>query len=247
MGEFVTRTYRDLHKGHDLTYFKVQVKQTDLAIGVDRDCFSPFLAERTERLVIKLRGDLETYALLHPPFLSSLEPISLLPNAPEIARRMAEAAMQAGVGPMAAVAGAFAEEVGLFLGTQSKNVIVENGGDLFVKTITERKVAVFAGDSPFSNRIAIRIKPEESTLGICTSSGTVGPSLSFGRADAALVKARTAYLADAVASGVGNRVTDKDDLLTAIEYGQQVAGVKGMLIIMEDKMAAWGDIEIIRI
>lgn len=247
MGDFVTRDYRDLQKGHDLTYFKVQVKQTDLSIGVDRDCFSSSLAEDTERLVVKLRGDLETYGSLHSAFFSSLEPLTLLPKAPNIAKRMAEAAGQAGVGPMAAVAGAFAEEVGLFLEKISENVIVENGGDLFVKTRTERIVAVFAGNSPFSNRIAVKIKPEESSLGICTSSGTVGPSFSFGRADAAMVKARTAYLADAVASGVGNRVTDKDDLLTAIEYGQQIAGVKGILIIMEDKMAAWGDIEIIRI
>lgn len=244
MDEYTTRTYRHLHKGSGLTYFKVQVKQTDLAIGVDRYCFSSFLAEQTEKLVVKLRGDLETYGAMQPAFFSSLEPIALLPGAPQIARRMAKAAAQAGVGPMAAVAGAFAEEVGLFLGETCPNVIVENGGDLYIKTCSERRVAVFAGSSPFSGRIAVKVKPGESPLGICTSSGTVGPSFSFGKADAAMVKAPSAYLADAVASGLGNRVIDKENLLNAIDYGRQVRGVTGLLVIMEDKMAAWGDIEI---
>lgn len=241
------RDYRRLHEGDDLAYFTVRLMQTDLSIGIDRTAFTAELERETERKVIKLRAELETYIMANPAFQASLEPVALTAGAPEIARSMAAASAAAGVGPMAAVAGAIAEEIGRYLMVFSKNVIVENGGDLFIQTEKPRIISVLAGDSPFSGRIGIKVTPEESPLGICTSSGTVGPSLSFGTADAALVKARSAYLADAVASGVGNRVRDKKQLDPALEYGQRIAGVTGLLIIKEDCLAAWGDIELVRL
>ncbi|MGE5397710.1 MAG: UPF0280 family protein [Chitinophagales bacterium] len=245
MMEPFTRSYRTRHQGTDLKYFKVQVKESDLDIGVDEGGFSPSLARDVEKQLIKIRGDLETYITLHPEFFASLEPVELLPGAPRVAQQMAEAAAAAGVGPMAAVAGTIAQAIGEFLDSQFDNIIVENGGDLFIRTTRERVVAVIGGKSPFSNRIAIKVAPEESPLGICTSSGTVGPSLSLGKADTALVKAYTGALADAVASGVGNRVRDKNNLMPALEYGQNINGVSGILVIMEDRLAAWGKIELV--
>jgi len=241
---FVNRKYRRYHRGQDLMHFQVKVKQTDLFIGVTKERYSPELAAQIEERVYRVRAGLETYIASHPEFLTSLEPVALKPGAPEIARRMARASMLAGVGPMAAVAGAFAEEVGEVL-TDCPDVIVENGGDLYIRTTRERLVMVVAGLSPFSHRIAVRIKPRESPLGVCTSSGTVGPSLSFGRADAAMVKAASASLADAVATGAGNRVSTKDQLEAAIEYAQSIDGVTGILVIKDDRMAAWGDIELV--
>ncbi|MGE5371748.1 MAG: UPF0280 family protein [Solirubrobacterales bacterium] len=245
MVQSTIRDYRERHEGEDLIYFQVVVKQTDLSIGIDRTAFEPGLPAEVERWILKLRGDLETYIETDPFFRDSLEPMELLPGAPPIARAMALAAVVAEVGPMAAVAGAFAEEIGRMLMKRSPNVIVENGGDLFIATNRERLVGVHAGDSAFSGKIAVRIKPEESPLGLCTSSGTVGPSFSFGKADAAIVKAASAYLADAVASGVGNRVLDKENLVPAIEYGQELPGVTGLLVIKEDRLAAWGEIELV--
>ncbi len=242
--DFVNRTYRGSHQGEDLVYFRVQVKQTDLAIGVKKESFVPDLVKQIEQRVTRLRAELETYILSHSKFSTSLEPVSLLPGAPEIARRMAQASRLAGVGPMAAVAGAFAEEVGQLL-TDIPDVIVENGGDLFITTTRERVVGVIAGLSPFSNRLGVRVRPQESPLGLCTSSGTVGPSLSLGRADAVMIKATSASLADAVATSAGNRVLSKDKLLVAIEYARDIKGVTGILAIKEDQMAAWGDIELI--
>ena len=242
--DFVNRTYRGAHRGEDLVYFQVKVKQTDLSIGVTRESFTPDLAHRIEQRVIRLRAGLETYIESHPEFLTSLEPVNLKPGAPEIAQRMSRASRLAGVGPMAAVAGAFAEEVGELL-TVCPDVVVENGGDLYIRTTRERLVGVVAGYSPFSNRIAVRIKPEESPLGICTSSGTVGPSFSLGKADAAVVKATSACLADAVATGASNRVLSRERLMAAVDYAQSVTGVTGILVIKEDQMAAWGDIELV--
>lgn len=243
-GEYSQRNYRGLYRASDLAYFQVKLKETDLAIAVDRKSFTAELIEMAEKEVIKLRGDLESYIALHPEFKTSFFPVVALPGAPPIARVMIAASARAGVGPMAAVAGAIAEAVGRCLERHVREVIVENGGDIYISTGRERKIAVFAGESPFSNRIAVKVKPRESPLGICTSSGTVGPSVSLGRADAAVIKSRDAALADAVATGAGNLVRDAGDLVKGLEYARSIEGVNGVLLVKGKEMAAWGEMEI---
>jgi hypothetical protein len=127
--DFVNRKYRRYQRGQDLVHFQVKVKQTDLFIGVTKERYNQQLAAEIEQRVYRVRAGLETYIASHPEFLTSLEPVTLKPGAPEIARRMARAAVLAGVGPMAAVAGAFAEEVGEVL-TDCPDVIVENSYEI---------------------------------------------------------------------------------------------------------------------
>lgn len=243
--DYVDRSYRTLHAGSDLHYFRVRVRETDLAIGVDNDSYNDSLITLCEKEIIRLRSGLEAYIDVHPEFRTSLAPLDLLPGAPPIAVSMNKAGWKAGVGPMAAVAGAFAEAVGLILKKRVKQVIVENGGDIYMDTSTPRLVSVFAGPSSFSHRIALRIHPDESPLGICTSSGTVGPSLSFGKADAVVIKGTDTALADAVATGAGNRIQTKDDFMRAIEYAQKISGVTGILAVAGEHLAAWGSIELV--
>jgi len=157
---------------------------------------------------------------------------------------MAEAAASAGVGPMAAVAGALAQVVGEDLEALSHEIIVENGGDTFIATNRPRKAAIYAGSSPLSDRVAVRVDPAVSPLGLCTSSATVGPSVSLGKADAAVVMASSAALADAVASAVGNRVRSADDIEAALELGASLGGVIGVVVIIGDAMGIKGKIEI---
>lgn len=243
----VSRSYRSLHKAKDLHYFNISWKETDLAIGVDMESYHDGLLSLCKQEVRRLRGDLETYISLHPDFRTSFEPLTLLPGAPPLAVIMARAAMQAAVGPMAAVAGALAEAVGHKLKRQVSEVVVENGGDLYIDSSRERLVSVFAGRSKFSHKIAIKVLPAESPLGICTSSGTVGPSISLGKADAVVIKGRNAALADAVATGAANRIQTEKDLLRAVEYVKTIKGITGILAIKDDRMAAWGNIEIVPI
>ncbi|MFA7077937.1 MAG: UPF0280 family protein [Syntrophomonas sp.] len=243
----VSRSYRSLHKAKDLHYFNISWKETDLAIGVDMESYHDGLLSLCKQEVRRLRGDLETYISLHPDFRTSFEPLTLLPGAPLLAVIMARAAMQAAVGPMAAVAGALAEAVGHKLKRQVSEVVVENGGDLYIDSSRERLVSVFAGRSKFSHKIAIKVLPAESPLGICTSSGTVGPSISLGKADAVVIKGRNAALADAVATGAANRIQTEKDLLRAVEYVKTIKGITGILAIKDDRMAAWGNIEIVPI
>ena len=91
------------------------------------------------------------------------------------------------------------------------------------------------------------MEPGQTPLGICTSSGKVGPSLSLGLADAAVVLAPSAALADAAATAVGNRVRSADDMEAALELGQSIRGVTGIVIITGDRMGARGDVKLAEI
>lgn len=146
---------------------------------------------------------------------------------------------------MAAVAGAVAEWVGKAIAKRSRDVIVENGGDIFMRSSRVRKVGIFAGDSPLSNRVALEIRPEQTPLGICTSSGKVGPSLSFGKADAVVVLSPSVSLADAVATACGNLVQTTDDLERALKLASEIPGVSGILVIKDDRLAVWGSIKLL--
>ena len=239
------RTYRALCRQEDLIHFRVVVKETDLDVGVRRERLSPDLVEWTLGLTRECRAALEAYIARHPAFLTSLEPLDLLPDAPPLALEMARAARLAGVGPMAAVAGAIAEHVGRALLRRSRDVIVENGGDIFLRSTRRRYVGVFAGDSPFSHRLALEIPPDLTPLGICTSSGTVGHSLSFGSADAVVILASSAALADAVATAAANLVRDTADLERAVNFAMGIGGVVGAVAIRGERLAARGRVKLV--
>jgi ApbE superfamily uncharacterized protein (UPF0280 family) len=187
---------------------------------------------------------LERYIERHPSFLTSLEPIAVAEDAPQIVTEMAEAARKAGVGPMAAVAGAIAEFVGNELLAFSPEIIIENGGDIYLKSAKTRIIGIYAGKSPLTGRIALEIKGQDTPMGIGTSSGTLGHSLSFGRADAAIVLSRSATLADAAATAVGNLIVQPGDIPSGMERAQSIEGVTGVIIIKGDKMGLWGEVKI---
>jgi ApbE superfamily uncharacterized protein (UPF0280 family) len=231
------RTYRDLVKTDDLVKFEVVVKETDLLVRTERD-----LSAEARESVLRYRHQLETYIAMNPEFETSLIPIKDDPHVPEIIQEMIRTSQLAHVGPMAAVAGAMAESVSKDLLKFSKEVIVENGGDIYLATSKQRTVAIYAGGSPLSLKIGILIKPEETPLGICTSSGTVGHSLSFGKADAVCILSKSAALADSAATAVGNLVQEKRDIEKGLERGKEIEGVLGTVIIVGEKIGVWGNI-----
>ncbi len=233
------RVYRHWVKDKDLTSFNVVVKETDLHIRASSN-----LEQKALKLVMNYRGMLERYIEQHPSFLTSLEPIAAENNTPRIITRMIESAERAGVGPMATVAGAIAEAIGSELLPLSPEVIVENGGDIYLKTLKKRLIGIFAGQSPLSGKIALEIKAEDTPMGICTSSGTVGHSLSFGKADAVIVLSKSATLADAAATAIGNLIIQPADIPLGIELAQSIDGVRGVIIIKDDKMGLWGEVKL---
>jgi len=233
------RTYRHWVKDKDLIPFNIVVKETDLYIRASTN-----LKRKALKLVSKYRDTLESYIERHPTFLTSLEPVPVDDNAPRIIREMAEAAEKVGVGPMASVAGAIAEFVGKELLAFSPEVIVENGGDIYLKSLRERAIGIYAGKSPLSGKLGLEIKGQDTPLGICTSSGTVGHSLSYGEADAVIVLSKSATLADAAATAIGNLIIQPNDIPSGIEFAQGIEGLKGVLIIKGDKMGLWGKVKI---
>ena len=237
--DYRERAYRALGVGKGLVSFQVQVKETDLLIQARKNLRAP-----AYQAVLRYRFQLESYLQDHPNFFHSLRPVVWDDFAPTLVKEMMRAAQAARVGPMAAVAGAMAEFVGRDLLGESPEVIVENGGDLFIQLSRELKIAIFAGPSPLSMRVGLKISEAAKGLGVCTSSGTVGPSLSFGKADAVCVLSPSAALADAAATAVGNVVKSAGDLTTGLETAQSIEGVTGAVLIVGEKMGAWGKVEL---
>jgi len=236
--KYEKRTYRYLINKDNLISYQVKIKESDLFISSDSDLY-----ESAFQSLAGHRNSLEFYISSHPDFRESLLPLPEDSLAPPIVRDMLIRSRPCGVGPMASVAGAVAEFVGKDLLGLSENIIIENGGDIFLKSKNNLKVAIFAGESPLSYRIKLLVKSEDTPIGICTSSATVGPSLSFGKADAICVVSKSATLADAAASAIGNRVKSKTDIKSALEYGIKIKGIQGVVIIVGKDMGAIGEIE----
>lgn len=235
--EYKEKKYRNLIEGKDLVSFQIKEEESDLFIRANQE-----LSFYARQAVSNFRKQIEDYIYSYPLFKSTLLPYSQDKKASEIIKSMIHTTALCGVGPMAAVAGAIAEFVGKELLNYSPEVIIENGGDIFIKSNKIRKVSIFAGRSPFSQRIILKIKAKENYIGICTSSGMVGPSLSFGKADAVTIISDSVLLADAAATAVGNRVKTRKDVEQGLVYAKKIPGVKGVVIIKDDKMGLWGDI-----
>ena len=233
------RTYRYWVKDKDLVSFNVVVKETDLCVRASSN-----LQRRAYKLVVKYREPLERYIEQHPSFLTSLIPTPVSEDAPRIVKEMAKATERVGVGPMASVAGAIAEFVGNELSAFSPEIIVENGGDIYLKSSVKRIIGIYAGKSPLTGKIGLEISGEDTPLGVCTSSGTVGHSLSFGRADAVIVLSPSTILADAAATAIGNLITEPNDIPDGIEFAKRTEGLKGVVIIVGNNMGLWGEVKI---
>jgi ApbE superfamily uncharacterized protein (UPF0280 family) len=236
------RTYRNLVNIEKLLAFRVVVKETDLLVHAGNK-----LEDETRELVLEHRAYVEAYIKMYPDFAVALTPWRLDGPAPAIVADMVNAGENAGVGPMAAIAGAVAEHVGLGLLKFTDHVIVENGGDVFIKTDTPLTVGIFAAKSPLSLRIGIRLGGGPKPMAICTSSGTVGHSLSLGKADAVCVVADSCSVADAAATAIGNQVRSTAGIETAIAKGRCIEKIRGIIIIVGEKIGMWGDLEVVSV
>lgn len=237
----VDRTYRRFTSDRNHTRFTVKISETDLYILADLD-----LSDLAFQSALRCRVQIEEYIRIHPEFRTSLVPVSLDALAPDVVKDMLKASATAGVGPMASVAGAIAEHIGKDLIKASANVMVENGGDIYINVEDNVLIGILAGDSPLTGRIALSIDARESPIGICTSSGTVGHSLSFGIADAVCIKSKSSALADAAATSVGNIIRKKSDVRKGLERAMSIPGVLGALIVVDDILAVQGSMDLRR-
>jgi len=237
--KYQERFYRDLVKTKDLHLMRITTRETDLQVLTDKPADEAFIKEK----VNYYRRAIEGYIAKDRRFLTALKPLEVELGAAPIVKRMAQAAKRANVGPMAAVAGAIAEFLGRDLLKKGyKDIIIENGGDIFIAASKARKVGIYAGKSKIGNKLSIKIEARDTPMGICTSSGKIGHSLNFGLADAVTVLSKNASLADAAATAVANRVNSQSDLEKAVDFAKSINGVLGVIIIVKRHLASYGKI-----
>jgi len=252
--EYVERVYREYYSPKSALRFTLIEGESDIEIMIElpqnlkpqEPFFSDltYVKESLNRYLLELRQQLICHIQDVPDFLTTLVPIECLFPCESWIRGMYDAADKAGVGPMASVAGAIAQELGRYIQATWGEVdfFIENGGDLYIHTKKERHIQVFAGDSVLSNKLTILLSPHQSPMGVCTSAGTVGPSLSFGKADAVVVLAKDVSIADAFATRIGNEVVSRESIQQALSIGKESGVVEGILIIIGDHLGVWGNI-----
>ena len=219
---------------HPRTYRTFTHHEAVLRICCDR--FDIVAAE-----IVRQRRILEEYIARHPQFQSALAPLALRAEAPEVARRMAWAAQRVGVGPMAAVAGAMAQcAAEAALADGAEEAIVDNGGDIYLKAVEPVVVALGTGTAKLADRLAFSVQADETPLAICSSSGKMGHSMSFGLCDLATIVAKDAALADAAATQAGNFVKTVDDVDAALERILGIEGVDGVMLVKDDRVGLAG-------
>ena len=239
--KYQRRFYRDWVKAKDLYLAHIIDRETDLYILADKPVDKNFVKKK----VREYRFAIENYISKERRFLTALKPIEVELNAPLIVKVMSKAAKLANVGPMAAVAGAIAQFLGRdLLRKNYRDVLIENGGDIFLATRKTRAIGIYVGKSKLWQGLSLKIKSKSTPIGICTSSGTIGHSLSFGLADSVVILSRNTILADAVATATANRVNSKQDLQKAVDFAKSIKGVLGIIIIFKNNLISWGGIEI---
>lgn len=236
------RTYREkCRPSSGEVAFQVVVEQTDLWVVAERD-----LGRHVQNLVNNCRSALKAYIALHPEFLTSLRPMDVEAEAPDIVQSMARAGQVCGVGPMAAVAGAVAQWVAERCVALSPNLLVENGGDLFLYSTRERIIGLLS-DPVQGMGLGVRLTPRDFPCSLCSSSASIGHSLSLGRGDLVVTRAKSAALADAAATALSNILQDPDDLQLVMEQARHWAehGLLGVFAQQGQQVGVWGEMELV--
>lgn len=216
-----------------------RLKETIVTIQADDSSY----IEIARDAIRENRSELESYIASDPFFRSTLEPYDVEGDFPEVVSRMIVAGNAMGIGPMSAVAGTIsALAVEAMVDAGATFAIVDNGGDIAI--INDRPVlmGIYAGNSPLKD-IGFVMEARDFITGVCTSSGSVGPSISFGMADAAIVFSDNVSLADSAATALGNGTdVGKEAVERSFDVVKDVEGIKGAIVIQGEFMGFWGDV-----
>ncbi len=228
------------------TSFRVSWRETDLWVAIDKQHYRREAEQFAMDRILHYREILDGHIIHHPEFHDSLTPVVAPGGVHPLITAMSDAALAAGTGPMSAVAGAVAEFVcrDLLGEYEADEVIIENGGDVFMKLTAPASVAVHAGNSPLSEKIALQVTAQDTPLALCCSSGTVGHSLSFGMADACMIACHSGALADAFATACCNEVKNGDDVYRVTEKALEQPKIFSAVIIAGKNVGLGGNIEI---
>ncbi|KUJ95724.1 MAG: uncharacterized protein PWR24_1308 [Desulfonauticus sp.] len=237
------RTYRKIVQKKQEVTFQVVIEESDLFIVAEKDLSLEVIA-----YVEKLRASLKSYLELNPLFLTSLTPLPFDPKAPPIVQTMLKASQKFQVGPMACVAGTIAEMVAKHFAPLSPNFLVENGGDLYLYSTKDRVIGLLPNPRDEVS-LGIKLHSGQFPCSFCTSSGTIGHSLSFGQGDLVGVLSQSGAEADACATFLGNLLKRKQDLPLVLKISQKLKarGIRGVVLQLDSSLGAWGEIELVQI
>lgn len=219
---------------------EIDIDQTHIRLKSDLDNIN------LKHYIFRIRNDLKKYISLNPDFLLSIEPLkynseSLSP----IVLKMYKASEKADVGPMACVAGTISEmSLNYLIDNGSKCSIVENGGDIAIINNQEVLCGIYSNNDILGNNIAFKIKSRKKPLGICTSSGKIGHSISFGSSDSVSVISKSSSIADGLATRIANEVKGQDSeskVSNALECAENYREYyEGILIISDENVGTIG-------
>lgn len=234
---------------------RITIGETELKVSSDLKL--PELSDYIKKLRLELKG----YIRKNPDFLTSFEPVMVkepsnknlnfdhgtIDEVPLIINLMSRAGRRADVGPMAAVAGTISQlSMGFMVEKGAKFVIIDNGGDISLDINRDVVVGLYAGESSLSGELGFKIKPKQTPMGICTSSGTVGYSISFGRADSVTVFANESSIADAMATSIANEargIKDEDAVQSSLEHAEEFKkSMRGVMVVVGESAGTLGRI-----
>ena len=231
--------YRSFVQNKEKFFWHVIYKNSDLLISSDKD-----IKNKIEEPVKKIYKDLEFVMKKDPAFLKSLSPVIIKPFFPPIIKEMCRLSKSFKVGPMAAVAGTVNDYLSAHLLKYCENLLIENGGDLFLKSNRDLNIGVYLKNSYFKNKLILKVRTKDMPCGVCASSSTFGHSLSLGKCDLAVAQSKSTIEADAAATAVANSVNSADDIEKSIDYFNKIGNLTGLLVIKDNKIGVWGSIEL---
>ena len=235
----IARIYRNYSQKKEYK-FNITYKESDLYIICDKN-----LKKDAFITLLKYRNIIENHIRLFPEFLTSLKPLKIPDiEIPEIIKEMYFASKYANVGPFASVAGAISEFVGRKLKEKCNEILIENGGDLYLNGKKDRIVGIWTLKN---YKLGLKIKGDELPLSICSSSSKIGHSLSFGNVDLVTVIAKNGAFSDAMATSICNKIkntNDIDEVLKKIEINEILRGV---IIIYKNKIGFKGKLNFIKL
>ena len=231
-----------LYRNKILSKFKIEVsfKESDLLICSDKE----IVKEKVQGVLIKYYEQVEKYIMENPLFLTSLSPLKIDQVAPAIIKEMLEASQATGIGPFASVAGAVAQYVGEELLDYCQEIIVENGGDIFLKINQDKIIGVYLGQEFKVNNLNLKIKKRGQAFGVASSSSSLGHSLNFGKADLVSVVAKNVIIADGFATAISNRIKKIEDVDKILVEVKNKLPIEGLLVAFGGKIFLWGDLEV---
>lgn len=238
------RAYRQSMGAARFSSLSLSVGESDVWVGFQGQVDRSALQTETATLLRRLRQELLDYG--DPQLFTSLIPLQPKEALSALLKSMFDAGVRSGTGPFSSVAGAIAERLGRHLKEQFglSEIVVENGGDLYIDVLKPLSVQLFAPTSSLSGKLSIIVDPSYGPMGICTSSGKIGHSMSFGKADAVMVACSDAALADAYATAYCNRVSRKEDVREVCEALTKQEEVLSAVVVFEDTLAVGGHLEV---